>query len=231
MEKKTFNVMVNNKEFSLYFRKPKHREIDELDLLYRCRFSDAVRKGMVSEAELRKIAQRNGTWTKVDDESLATVSLEISLLEDIVVNKDNTNTDEQIKEAANKLTSKRAEQISLITEKVNLSINSAESYANDQKMHKFIELCCMNAIEDIQFFVDEGHYKTFIENQPDAMSEIFKQAHYFEYGSPQEATESWPEIQYLKKEAEKIKAEQEKKAKEEIKENIKEEIKEEVKSE
>ena len=208
-ERKTFKVNIGGIEKELCFKNPNQEELLALDLEYRKVFSQCLREGIISEAEAKKIAEKNGVWTREDEKQISTLAFEIGLLESIVRNEDKKSTEKQIEESIVKLSERRSDLISLINRKVEVVSNSAEGLASQQRMHKFVQLCCVLSNDTNRLFNDIESYESFAQNEPEILSEIYKQAYFHEFGDPDNLTKEWPEIKYLKNKVEEAKKEQE----------------------
>jgi hypothetical protein len=215
--KKTFPINIDGRDVKLYFKNPNHSEILRLDMVYRKYFSLALREGIMSEAEVKKNASKNDVWTKKDEDNLTNISFKIAALEMIVDNKEGKYSKKEIEDAVEQLTKLRTELVTSIGTKVNVVENSAEGFANEQRVHEFVQLCCMIEGEDVRFFEDKV-YEDFVRDYSDILSEIYKEAHIFEYGEPDEITSNWSEIKYLNKKAKENKEKQEIKDKKKKKE-------------
>lgn len=198
----TFKIFLNNEEREFYFKQPTHKDILAIDMEYRKGYSNAIREGVMSEAEAKKLAEKQGAWTKEEELVLSQVTLQISLLESIVKNEDNKRSIEEIRKAAKDLSAKRSDMIEMISRKVDITSRSAEGYANQQKIHKLIELCCVEKTKegDIRLFNGRKDYEEFVENNPDVLSQIVRNAYYFEYGDPEKMSKEWPEYKFLQEE-------------------------------
>jgi len=209
-DRTTFRVQINSEEKELYFRNPNQEELLMLDLEYRKIFSQGLREGIISEAEAKKIADRNKVWTREDDKKISSIAFEIGILESIVKNDDKKSDDKQIEDAIGTLSERRSELISLINQKVEVVSNTAEGLAGQQRMHKFVQLCCVIASDNSRLFSNLSSYEDLAQEDPDTVSEIYKQAYFHEYGNPENLTKEWPEIKYIKDKVEESKKQQEK---------------------
>lgn len=210
MESK-FKVKVKDEEVLLHFKMPNQKEILALDLEYRKIFSDCVRNGVMTEIEAKKFAEKNNIWTKADQRKLDETSVEIGFLESILANEDGKCTPEDQEKAYEKLVAAREEVMRLINTQVETIENCAENLSSQQRMHLFVILCCVDD-NDNKYFKDKSSYEKFAVEFPDALSEIYKQAYFFEFGEPSKLTEDWGEIKFLKKKLAKLAEEEVKKA-------------------
>ena len=128
--------------------------------------------------------------------------MEIGIFEQIVEEANNGESKlsrDDIMAKVNSLTDLRNKLMNKIGLKVEIISQSAEGLANQQRMHKFTELCCVEANTNKRIFESASDYATFALNHRDVLSEIYKQAYFTEYGDPSRMSENWAEVKYLKK--------------------------------
>jgi len=200
---KVFKVKVEDKEIELCFRGPTQEELLAIDLEYRKIFSHCLREGVACEAETKKIVHKNNVWTKDDEDSIGKTSVEIGLLENIAEDylSGKTPEDEKTEKTFTALSEKRAQLMALIGQKVEIFSKTAEGLANEQKMHKFVQFCCIKN-DNSRFFNSHEEYVNFARENPDVLSEIYKQSYMYEYGNPLESMENWTEVKWVKKKLE-----------------------------
>ncbi|MHA2111272.1 MAG: hypothetical protein ACXADW_11475 [Candidatus Hodarchaeales archaeon] len=214
-----FVIDVEDSNIRVYLSKPTHREILELDLHYRKMFAEAVRGGLMTHAEASKKYARNNSWTDDDESEIARLMIELTALEDLLRSKD---VDEKAKnEAAVKATALRIKLVKLNRTKTDLFENTAESFAEEQKIHKFIQLCLRTEDGDESYFSDLGHYEKFARDYRDVLSLIYRKAYFYDYNLPEDLTADWEEVKYLNDYKEK----QDKKRQEEQAAKTKQEVK------
>lgn len=214
----SFKVKVKDSEHELYFCNPSHKEIIEMDLEHRRMFAYAVRNNLMSRAEAEKQYAKTGAWGQKDEDESNRLIVEIGLLETLV--KERGQDEKKLEEAITKLSNLRSKILKKINTKTELFQNTAEGFAEEQKMHKFIQLCCVNKEDDERFFETEDQYGKFVSENAEVMSEIFKEAYFSQYGRPDDITAEWEEVKYLSEKTkekskelkEAVKAEEAKKA-------------------
>lgn len=203
-----FTIKVNGQDTALYFIRPTVSELMQIDMEYRRIYSEAVRTGIMSEAEARKIFKKSGAWDKSDEETISNLSISIARM---IAKLDTLPNDEGVK-LATEINQNRAELMRLIGQRIELFSNTAEGIANENRIHKLIELCCVRADTKEKFFDSREAYERFVQGNKDVLSSIFREAYTFEYGNVDDTVQEWPEMKYLQKVA------AEEKAKEETKE-------------
>lgn len=201
--KKEFKVTIDNKDVLLYFKHPTQEEIFKLDLVYRVAFANAMRQGVMCEAEARKVFKESGAWTSEDENKINMLTLKIAQLETIVKaflqgsNPEEKNEDD-INNMVTELMTLRNDHLTLIGTRTSLFRQTAEGAADEQRMHKFVELCCYRSEDEEKLFGSHDEYINFLMEQHDAESEIYKQAYMFEYGLPEDISAGWAEVEWLK---------------------------------
>lgn len=197
-----FEVTIGDKVQKLQFKNPNQDEIFQLDLLYRKIHSDAIRQGVMTEVEARKLFRKNGVWTEEDENQVTSVLMDLANLETIVeqynAEKLSKKERKELEELLEKMSAKRLESMRLFMNKTEAFSHTAESLANDQRMHLFVELCCQDE-KGNKFFKTHQDYLDFLVQNKDAASEIYKQAYWAEYGRAEDIAQEWTENKLMKK--------------------------------
>ncbi len=198
IKSKEFNVSIEGQEITLRFKRPNVSEVMDIDMEYRRSYSEAVRAGVMADAEAKKIFKKSGTWSKAEEDAISNISMQlVGLSKDLNEAKVEKHTDNL--KLVQRATDLRTELMRLIQTKTDLFSNTAEALAGEQKMHKFIELCLISCDTQERYFNSREHYETFSRGQSVALSTIVKNAYFFEYGMPDDLTAGWAELSYLKR--------------------------------
>jgi len=197
-----FTVEIDNKNVDLYFKRPSQVELFEIDLTYRKIYSEALRHGVMTESEAKKLFKSSNAWTKEDEDKISDMSLRIANAQRVL---EATKHQEKsgVLSLITQITEMRNELVNHITQRTTMFSNTAEGIANEQRMHKVVELCLCQKEDNDHYFETTESYKKFVETHPDELSEIYKQAWLFEYSIPENTSESYPEIQVLRELTEK----------------------------
>lgn len=190
-----FSVDVDGNKTDFYFSKPTHKDILDLDLHYRKMFAEAVRAGIMTNAEAQKQYSDSTAWTDSDESEIAKLMLEIGAMEDIL--RDKEVEGDVKKEAAIKASSLRVKLLKLNKTKSDLFENTAEAFAEEQKLHKFIMLCLRGEDDDVKFFNGQQQYEEFARDNRDALSTIYRKAYFYDYNLPEDITADWEEVKFL----------------------------------
>lgn len=224
MKKKIFKIKVNDSDLELYFKPPTHEEVLEIDMEYRKIYSLAIRNEIITQAEASKKYEKIGAWSKEDENVISDLMLQLSLLEHLIL--DEKQEKKNRREAALKAAKMRAELLKKMNTRTTLFDNTAESLAEQQKFHKFILLCTRKTENDELLFNDRDEYQEFLDNYNTAGSTLYKEAYFWGYDLPEDISDSWAEVKFLKsdgldtvKEIKKQKKRNNKKEKVESKEN------------
>lgn len=206
-QSRSFILEIENSEVSLCFRRPNQDDLFEVDKTYRKIYSAAILEGIMTEIQARRVHAESGTWTELHDREIREIAQNIAQLE--VVLRASDPTDPEALKLASNLNTLRAQMMSRIGDKQELFANTAEGLATEQKMHTFIERCCVYKDSGERFFTNLIAYKEFVADDPDQMSLIHKEAYFYEYRLPEEIARDWAEIEFvdrLNDEVSKIKA-------------------------
>lgn len=216
---KHFTIEIDNKNVELYFKPPTQDEVLQIDMEYRRIYSIAVRNDIITQAEAIKQYRKSGAWSKDDESEVADLMFNLTLLES-VINDDKKDIEERRKSAQD-AASLRAELLDKMNVKTSLFDHTAESMAEKQKLHKFILLCTCNKEDDELYFSDGESYQNFLNENPDAGSELYREAYFYDYNLSQDISESWAEVKFLKDQAkEEIESEKEKEKEEQQEDSL-----------
>lgn len=227
-----FEIEIGSDKYKLYFKRPNQADLFKIDLKYRQIFSEAVKAGVMTESQIRKELAKNGAWTQEDEDRVSRVAVDIANLHAVMnALRNNKEEREGVIQIIGKITELRATLLELIATRTNMLAQSAEGIANEQRMHKLTELCLYDSETGARFFSSTEEYQEYAATQPDALSEIFKQAHMFEYGQVDLDIEKYPEMIVLREISEQEKTEEKEKALQESTEAPKPEVVEEISTE
>jgi hypothetical protein len=164
-----FTVKIKDKEVDLYFKRPTHSELFEIDLIYRKVYSEALRAGVITDAEAGKTYKKTNAWTEEDEKQITNYTTQIVMEERKL--EDEKKTKKEKEKVIDNLIELRRKLMELITTKTQLFNNTAEGLASEQKMHKFIQLCCWTE-DDEKFFESEEHYQNFVSEHTDELADM-----------------------------------------------------------
>ena len=198
MARKTFKVKIGELDRELSFKAPGQKDLFSMDLEYRRIYAEALRAGAMTEAEAKASFEKSGAWTKEKAKKIDAIAIQVALLEkQLEATPDKERTKKE--KIATDLLESRAEMFELVAQRTSLFDSTAEQFASDQRLHKFIQLCCKDVKDQNIIFEKEFNYETFITEHPDAMTEIYKQAYYFDLDFDEStAGKDWAEVEYLR---------------------------------
>lgn len=194
-----FEISVGDEKIELMFKSPNHKELTDIDLQYRKMYSVAIEGGVPAEYKLSKLYKQDNTWTDEDDEVIDRLSLKVAILNDLVDNPKTEKDKENIVDNVNTLSESRKQLNSLITRRTELFRSSAEGMAEEQKIHKLIELCCIKKDSEDRMFDNYDSYVQFLEEYPESASIILREAYFFVYNLPEDVAKDWAEVKYSRK--------------------------------
>jgi hypothetical protein len=199
LQSEIFEVNIGGKPTKIMLKAPNQAEIFKLDLLHKKIYTELVRNDVMTEAEARRRFKDTGAWTDKHDKEIEQYSFNVAsltlALEAVLQDKKMEDRKNKIAELCEQLAEERGKQIALIREKAEIFSNTAESLADVQKMHKFVEICAYLAEEDEPLFETRDEYVQFTAEEREAASAIFLKSYEFEYGSPDKISEGWLEVE------------------------------------
>lgn len=199
---KDFTITIDEKDIDLYLARPTHEEVLAIDMEYRKIYSMAIREGVITQAEAIKQFKQVGAWDSDDEEEISRIMFEISLLERVIRNESESATEDERREAALKATKLRSDLLRKMGTRTSLFEQTAEQMAEEQKIHKYILLCCRRKDDEERFFDSREEQQQFANNEAEEMSTIYREAYFFDYNLPEDISQDWEEVKYLKKMAE-----------------------------
>ena len=195
VKSKSFTLLVDDKEVTLYFKRPNQDDLFEIDKTYRKIYSAAILDGIMTEVQARRIHAKSGAWTEEHDKEIREIAQTISKLE-VVLRSCDPKDSESLQLAAN-MNTLRAQMMTRIGDKQDLFNNTAEGIALEQKMHTFIQRCCRVDGSNELYFKTKDDYKEFVSEYADEMGEIHKEAYFYEYRLPEDIAKDWAEIEFI----------------------------------
>ena len=156
------SVDSDGNDIVLEFRRPSQQTHKKAELVYRQKFSEALRGGIVLQAEVAKLLKERGLWTEEDEATehemrVELKALEESLKDDGVSNDDGLKIVEQIKALRLKI----REHTAIFT---SVADATCESVANEERNMFYASECIYNKqsgakvyknLEDFQSRLDE----------------------------------------------------------------------------
>lgn len=200
----TFEVQLDGSEETkkFAFKYANYKEVMALDLEYRRAFSEAVRNGVMTNAESIKAMRKTGAWTDEDDAEINQAVLELADLE--VKLTDRKGTDDELDEISRTLTKKRNDILITMNKKSELFENTAEGVADQCRVYKMIYYCLVDD-DGSKVFSSEDEFEEFTEKYPVAISFMYRKAYFFQYNINERGADDWAEVQYMREKAKKLK--------------------------
>jgi hypothetical protein len=164
-DRKFTSVDKDGQEILLVMRIPTQSQIAGADFCFKKHFSEAVRNGIVTGAEITKLLKEQNIWTEDHDKQATDLRTQIAECENKFLNKEVTKDDgvalhvilKDLRHKQNMLTS----VVSAMTD------NTAESYASDAKTRYLATECSQCQDGNRKVFKD---VKAFNERFPDRLT-------------------------------------------------------------
>jgi hypothetical protein len=135
---------------------PTHEKLLEMDLKFRQAFSEAVRIGLMTEFEAKRIFEKNGTWTSENDKELTELQMAIVHLE---MELDKIEDGDAGRLLAFDIMDKRNQLLEMINYKSRLfSAQTVEGYAESIKIATLTYLCTVDEKGELVFPTREAFY-------------------------------------------------------------------------
>ena len=138
----------------LYVRMPNQKEINDGDLVYKTKYSDALRYGALSAAEANNIITKREIWTPTDDAEVRDLFIKLQELGEKLMGTD------KFSNAAGVIFDMERVRTDILRKnmtKNNILDNTAESYADDHRL-QFYCVACSYYGDDNPVFADVDDY-------------------------------------------------------------------------
>lgn len=121
---------------------PTQENLLQMDMQFRQAFSTAVREGLMTEFEAKRVFEKNGTWTDEHDKELSQLQMDIVQLE---LELEKIEAGKDGREIAFKVMDKRNKLLEMINYKSRLfSAQTVEGYAESIKIATLAYLCSVD---------------------------------------------------------------------------------------
>lgn len=133
---------------------PTQEQLLKMDMEFRQAFSTAVREGLMTEFEAKRVFEKNGTWTDEHDKELTALQMDIVHLE---IDLEKTEDGKVGREIAFKIMDKRNKLLEMINYKSRLfSAQTVEGYAESIKIAALAYLCIIDHKDQLVFPTKEA---------------------------------------------------------------------------
>ena len=152
-----FTVKVDEDEETWEFRRPNQKTLNKADLIYRAKFSEALRMGLLLNAEAIKVLKERGLWDSAQEDEERVMrdeiaSLESKLEDPTLSNKDGKDLCSNIADLRVKL----SDHGSIVTSTME---NTCESIANDER-NQFLTAQCVHHSGGQKVYKDVDDFKS-----------------------------------------------------------------------
>lgn len=148
---KTINVLVTedgqSKNIKILVKKPNNQLLSQAQRIAAKAWTDCVRDGIMTKKELSKFMKENGVWDAAKDNDEEQLKNDLAALErKLYVNGNGGQlTMQEAKEIAIQMKLKRSELRDLISDKLSLEQNTAESLSDNARFDFLVAKCTYNA--------------------------------------------------------------------------------------
>ena len=144
---------------------PTQQQISEADLVYKSKYSEGVRAGMLTHAEAGRFIEDRKIWTEEDTQKASEILLEITKVGNTLLGV--TDIAEGL-ELVGTVEAKRIELLRLNGRKNEILDNTAESYADEKRLNFYVVKCTYDATDQLVFknmetLVERGNSEVAVE--------------------------------------------------------------------
>ena len=193
-----FEVLLDSTEETKKYciKNPSHEEVMICDMEYKRIFSVAVREGVMTIAEANKQMKETGAWSEEDTADVSQYMAELAIME--MKLKERKFEKEKLDKIANEATIMRNKLMFKMRIQTEILDKTAEGIAEQAKIYKSIRYCLVDSDTKERVFEDMDDFETFNEENPSAISFIYRKTYLFEHGLDENMADSWEETMYLK---------------------------------
>ena len=192
MSRERLDFEVEDKKY--YVSQPTQEQIVDADLIYKSKYSDAIRMGALTHQEAARIIEQRNIWSK-DDSKKAT-----KLLTDIAklghnLGKLPKSEFQQGLDMVTEIEAYRTELILLNQRRNSILDNTAESYADEKRLQFYVTQCIYTDAHELVF----GNVTKLIEaNDSILAAESVKYMIYLLANQGEDFRAAWPDYQWRK---------------------------------
>ncbi len=202
-----FEVILDSTEETKKYciKNPTHEEVMICDMEYKRLFSLAVREGVMTVAEANKQMKETGAWAEEDTKEVSKYMASLAIME--IKLRDREGEQTELDKLANEATVMRNKLMFKMRIQTEILDKTAEGIGEQAKIYKSIRYCLVDAETKDRVFDDVDEFEEFNEENPSAISYIYRKTYLYEHGLDEDIAETWEETMYLKQRSEEIKKE------------------------
>jgi len=173
-----------------YVRMPNQKEINDGELIYKTKYSEALRFGALSAAEADSIIKDREIWSQKDEEEKLRLFVRLHELGDELMLID------KFTDAANhiyEMEQVRTDILRLNMRKSNILDNTAESYADDHRLQFYVTVCSFYADDNV-IFEDVDDY--LLRAQDEIAKVCMTKLIHLIANDGQDFRQEWPEFKW-----------------------------------
>lgn len=153
----------DGKVVKLVFKRPNQNQITQGDFVYRKFFSEAIRAGLMANAEATKVLKDRGIWTDDMDKQERSMRQEINRLEASFANNEFDRAAGLLQVDELKLTRRKLKELTSIY--TDITDNTAESVAVEARIQYFAAECTLLADSMKKMFKNVDDYRLYMSAQ------------------------------------------------------------------
>ena len=144
-----------------YIKKPSQKEINEAELVYKVKYSEALRNGAVTGPEARKIMSSRDIWSADDDTQLRKLFLDLADKSRELEKTDSLNKGSALIYEMEKI---RMDIMTLNMRRNSILDNTAESYADEHRLQYYVLACAHKATGE-KLYDSMDHYLAYANDE------------------------------------------------------------------
>lgn len=162
MKDRIFNTKdTEGNKLVLLFKRPNQSVLSKSELVYREKYSEAFRKGLLLNAEVVEAMKKRGLWDASKEEEAAEMRAAIAVLEEGLQNPALDNVDGRA--LCDKLTQARMDLMAHNRMLTSVTDNTVESVANEERNQFLTAECVYNNKTGVKVYKDIEDFKSRLD--------------------------------------------------------------------
>lgn len=152
----------SNNDWVLKFKRPTQSQINKAELIYRKKFSDAVRNDVLLRDEAIKIVKRRGLYDSEEEKKELDLRVKIASLEDSLSDIKDYSKGKTVCDEISKLRTELMDHSSVVT---SIMENTCEAIANSERNQYFVVQCIYDDNTDQRVYKDIDDFKSKVNER------------------------------------------------------------------
>ncbi|MHA2063164.1 MAG: hypothetical protein ACXABY_02165 [Candidatus Thorarchaeota archaeon] len=145
----------------LLFKRPTQKTISKSELVYREKYSEAFRKGLLLNAEVIEVMKKRGLWDKSKEDEAQVMMDNITALEDKLKDPELNNVDGR--RLCEEITQARADLMTHNRMMTSVTDNTVESCANEERNQFLTAECVYNNKTGVKVYKDTEDFRSRLD--------------------------------------------------------------------